>query len=237
MKEVLKLIETKKRQFSQLALFKYMQDTSIDPRQRLAWAPCFAPVAMPFTDLLRNDFRREPANCELQEIINKHTYEDETHYIWFLDDLKRLGFNESQSFTDNLQFFWGSETEKTRQVCYRISHLIYKADPVTILAVIESIEATGHVIFSHSTPAAMELQKITKQPYVYFGQHHLSRETGHTMGTESIENLLDNLQITETQKIDAFNAVEQVFKVVTDCVNELLMYAQNHPVKQLIRLS
>ena len=36
MKEVLELIEKRKQEFAQLSLFKFMQDKSIDPIQRLA---------------------------------------------------------------------------------------------------------------------------------------------------------------------------------------------------------
>jgi hypothetical protein len=40
---------------------KLLQDKSIDPRQRLAWAPTFAPFAMSFKDFNRTILRKEPA--------------------------------------------------------------------------------------------------------------------------------------------------------------------------------
>ena len=48
MKEVFALIEKKQQEFAQLHLFKFMQDTSLTPRQRLAFAPCLAHFVMSF---------------------------------------------------------------------------------------------------------------------------------------------------------------------------------------------
>lgn len=235
MKRVLALIEKKKQEFAQLPLFQFMQDKSIDPRQRLAWAACYAPIGMGFTDLSKYVFRKEPPDSKIQEIINNHTYEDETHYVWFLEDLEKLGFNQSQKFSDFLKFIWSKETEKTRQVVFQIGLCGFQADPFMALAVIETIEATGNVIFTNTTQVAQELQQITKQTYRYFGQHHLNRETGHAMGTNDVEQLLESMQLTEEQKTKAFELVEKVFEVVSESMNELLTYAENHPVEPSVK--
>jgi hypothetical protein len=97
MKEVLDLISTKKQQFSQLPFFQFLQDENIDPRQRLAFAPCFAPFVMGFGELNKYVWRQEPTTDPIQSLINQHTYEDDGHWIWFLEDLQKLGFDCSAS--------------------------------------------------------------------------------------------------------------------------------------------
>ncbi len=92
MKEVLAFIEKKKQEFAQVQFMKFLQDKSIDSRQRLAWAPAFAPFAMSFKDFNRDILRKEPADSQLQEMINQHSYEDGRHWVWFLEDMKVMGY-------------------------------------------------------------------------------------------------------------------------------------------------
>ena len=54
MEKVLALIEKKKQEFAKSELFEFMRDKSIDPRQRLAFAPCIAPFTMGFGDREHN---------------------------------------------------------------------------------------------------------------------------------------------------------------------------------------
>lgn len=237
MKEVLIRIEKNKQEFANLPLFQYLQNNSIHPRQRLVWAPCFTHMAMDFTDLLKYNFRKEPADNKIQELINEHTYEDETHYVWFLEDLEKLGLNQSQKFTDSLKFIWGQEIEKTRQICKEVALLIFKAEPAIVLAVVEAIEATGNVIFTNTKPVAEELQKITKEQYQYFNHHHLSRETGHTMGTNEVESFIESIELTDEQRNQAFQAVDKLFALVTEAMNEMMVYAKNHPIEQAVKVA
>lgn len=232
MKEVLTFIESKKQEYAQLPLFEFMRDKSIDPKQRLAWAPCFAPLAMNFTDLNRHVFRKEPTNNKIQEIINRQTYQEETHYLWFLQDLKKLGFDHSQNFSDSLKFMWSEETDKTRLTCLQTALLTFQADPILVLAVIEVIEATAHVIFSHTTQVAEELQKITNQKYVFFGQHHSDEEVIHF---DDIQQFLESIELTYEQKAKAFEMITKEFEIVTEFTNELMAYAEKYPVKEQLK--
>ncbi|TVP60297.1 MAG: hypothetical protein EA343_17745 [Nodularia sp. (in: Bacteria)] len=232
MKEVLELIEKRKQEFAQLPLFKFMQDKSIDPMQRLAWAPCLAPFSMGFGQLNRLDFRKEPTNNPIQLIINKHTYEDDHHWKWFLEDLEKLGLNHSMKFSAALDFFWGEETQKTRQICHQIALHTFQAEPIVVLAAIEAIEATGNVALSLTAQVAEELQQDTKQNYRYFGQHHLCVETGHAVGTDNLQHFVEELQLTEEQKTKAFELVEKVFEVFSGSMEEMMAYANKSTIKQ-----
>lgn len=232
MKEVLAFIEQKKQEFAQLQLFQYLLDKSIDPKQRLAWAPCVAPFAMSFGQLNKYDLRKEPTDNPIQKLINKHTYEDDHHWIWFLEDLEKLGLNQSMNFSDSMKFYFGEETYKIRQVCHQIALYTFQAEPIVMLAAIEAIEATGNVTLARTAQVAQELEQITKQSYRYFGQDHFCVETGHTTGTNDIEQFLERIQLTEEEKTKAFTVVEKVFEVFTEAMNEMMAYAERHPIEE-----
>ena len=237
MKEVLALVEKRKQEFAQLPFFRFMQDKSIDPRQRLAWAPCVAPFAIGFGQLNRFDFRKEPTDEPIQKLINRHTYEDDHHWVWFLEDLEKLGLNHLMKFSDAMRFYWGEETYKTRQVCHQIALYTFRSEPVVVLAAIEAIEATGNVALAVTAQVAQELEQITRQKYRYFGEDHFCVETGHTTGTDDIEKLLESIQLTQKQRAKAFEVVEKVFEVFTEATNEMRAYAEKHPIVQPLKAS
>ncbi|WP_017318693.1 hypothetical protein [Mastigocladopsis repens] len=237
MKEVLALVEKRKQEFAQLPFFKFLQDKSIDPRQRLAWAPCATPLVMGFGQLNRYDLRKERTDEPIQELINRHTYEDDHHWVWFLEDLEKLGFDHSMKFSDAMRFLWGKETYKTRQVCHQIALHTFRSEPIVVLAAIEALEATGNVAFTLTAQVAQELQQMTNQKYRYFGQYHFCVEIGHVTGTDDIEKLLESIQLTEEQKAKAFEVVEKVFEVFTEAVNEMMAYAEKHSIVQQFKAS
>jgi hypothetical protein len=230
MKEVLALIEQKNQEFAKLSLFQFMQNKSIDPLQRLAWAPCLAPFAMIFGDLNKYILRDELSHSKIQDIINKHTYEDDHHWKWFLDDLEKLGFDRSMKFSDAMKFFWSDETEKTRQVCNQMIALSYEAEPIMKLVVIEVIEATGTVALPMMAQVSRELEQTETKNYIYFGEHHCKVETGHATGIPDIEQFIESLVLTEDEKTKAFEIVEKLFQSFSESIEEMMTFAQNHTI-------
>lgn len=235
MKKVLDLIQNKKQEFASLPLFEFMKDSKIDPKQRLSFAPCGAHFVMSFADLNKYVFREDSPSNRLQELINSHTYEDDHHLMWFLEDLEKLGFAHTLSFPDALRFLWGEQTKHTRQLSYRLAGYALQAEPLLKLVIIETIEALGNVFFSCTTQVALELQEITKQEYRYFGNVHLNVEKGHTTGTSDVNKLLEDIQLTEETRKEAFELVEKVFQVFAELVNELLEYAKAYPISQQVQ--
>jgi hypothetical protein len=235
MKEVLELIQEKKEEFAKLPLFKFMQNSSIDPLKRVAWAPCLAPFAMHFKDLNALALREEPAATLLQEMINKHTYEDGRHWAWYLSDIEALQINFSMRFTDVLKFLWGKETEKTRQLCYDLYALCkLQKDPIIKLSVIESIEVTGTVALAALAQLGNELEQLTNKKFRYLSAYHLGVETGHIQGGTSYEetdNFLHTIQLTDEQIIKAFEAVNIVFHGFSESMNEMMEYAEKHSIE------
>ncbi|MBD2772767.1 hypothetical protein [Iningainema tapete] len=224
MQEVLALIEDKKQEYAQLPLFEFMQDKSIDPKQRLSFAPCMAHFIMSFSDLNKYVFREKQPVSKIQHIINEHTYEDDHHWAWFVTDLEKLGFNQQLNFTQALRFLWSEQTKVTRQLSYELSAYTLQADPVMKIVAIEAIEATGNILFSRTAEIAAELKAITKQEYIYFGDFHLNLETGHAVVTSG-EDLLTKIELTPEQLSSAFRVVEKVFSIFSEWTHELLAYA------------
>lgn len=231
MEEVLALLEKKKQEFAQTPFMKFLQDKSIDPRQRLAWAPAFAPFAMSFKDLNRVILRKEPATSRLQEMINQHTSEDGRHWIWFIQDLKLMGYDYSINYTDTLKFLWSEETQKVRSLINNLFAMCtFEEDILMKLAVIEAIEATGTVALFEIAEVGKELQQITEQHHPYFGESHYAKETGHIQAEmDDVEDFVKSIKLTEAQREKAFALVEKVFVDFTDALNEMSEFAKNHP--------
>jgi hypothetical protein len=228
MKEILALIESKKREFSQLPFFEYLRDQSIAPTQRLAFAPCAAPFIMSFGELNRLVFRDEPTADPIQEIINKHTYEDDHHWLWFLEDLGKLGLNPSEPFTKTLELLWSEETSASRRAAYELYHLTVDAEAIQKLIAIECVEATGNTFLASSSKIIRELQIFPEQEYRFFGAGHLIVDTGHTYCSPKAMQLVESVKLTEASKKESFRLIEHIFTVFTNFVNELLIYSKAH---------
>ncbi|HIK08272.1 MAG TPA: hypothetical protein IGS40_26920 [Trichormus sp. M33_DOE_039] len=233
MKAVLALIEQKKQEFAKLPICEFLKDKSIDPRQRLAFAPCITPFVMNIWEVNKYFFRVEPTNDPIQKLINVHSYEDDHHFLWYYEDMEKLGFNQSMTYLDALKFIWGPENEKARRVCYKMSAYAYEADPVLKLAIIESNEATGNVVLSLTAEVVRELQQITGENYRYFGDYHLAVETGHAMGTPDVEILIESIEISKEMEEKACYLVEEVFAAFTEMLNEWMAYVKAHKLDQV----
>jgi hypothetical protein len=228
MEEILDFIEKKKREFSQLPFFEYLRDQRINPKQRLAFAPCAAPFIMSFGELNKLVFRDEPTHDPIQEIINKHTYEDDHHWLWFLEDLEKLGLNPSEPFTKTLRFLWGEEASASRRVAYELYRHTIDATAIQKLVAIESVEATGNTFLAVSSKLIRELQSAPEQEYNFFGAGHLLVDTGHTYCSPKAKKLIGSVVLTETSKQESFALVNHIFAIFADFVNELLVYAKTH---------
>ncbi|MCJ8280966.1 MAG: hypothetical protein MJK14_14060 [Rivularia sp. ALOHA_DT_140] len=220
------LIEEKNYEYAQLPLFKFLEDKTIDPIKRLSFAPCIAHFILSFGDLNKYVFRENQPVTKLEYMINEHTYEDDHHWPWFITDLEKLGFNSQMSFTQVLRFLWSEQSKVSRQLSYQLSAYTLHAEPIIKIAAIEAIEATGHVLFSRTSQVASELTEITGQKYTYFGEFHFNLESGHAMGTEGGENFLASIKLTDSQRHEAYEVVNNVFSIFTDWTHELLTYAQ-----------
>lgn len=231
MKEILGHIENRKEEFAKLPLFEYMRDTSIDPRQRLAWAPCVAPFAMGFAELNKNVFRDDRISDPVQIIINEHTREDDHHWLWFLEDIQRLEMNLPLKFTDALRFLWGEETRISRWVIEQLYRYTFEASTMQKLVVIQVIEATGNVANSVTALVSKELKQTKNKKLLYFGDVHLSVEPGYVIALSEIDKFTKEIELTQDEKNEYLKLAETIFNLFTELTNALLLYAKNHQLE------
>jgi thioredoxin reductase len=226
MKNILGYIDQKKHEFAKLPFFNFLQDKTVSPQKRLSFGPCAAPFIMSFGELNKSVLRDESSDDQLQQLINKHTHEDDHHWVWFLGDLRKLGLDESMRFTDVLRFVWGQETQRTRNLCRKLIEYASQATPIQKLIVIEVIEATAQVAAAHIAPVAKELESFTKKTYRYFGEQHLAAESGHAADSPESEHFIQNLKLSDVEIAQAYEVVDEIFNVFTEFTNELLRYAK-----------
>ncbi len=233
MKYVLKHITQKKKEFSQLPFFDYLRDESIAPKQRLAFAPCAAPFIMSFGELNKNVFRDESSNDPLQAIINKHTYEDDCHWIWFLEDLEKLGLNRGLSFRDALTALWNEETVCAQHVAHELYHYTHQCSPSQKLVVIEVVESTANVLLTASAKIIQSLEAQTHLKYRYFGSGHLDVDAAHTYCSDHIVEVIEGIELTEADRAEKLEIIDRMFAVFAAFTDEMLAYAKTHPISSL----
>ncbi|MDJ0572190.1 MAG: hypothetical protein QNJ53_24540 [Pleurocapsa sp. MO_192.B19] len=236
MKDILALIAEKQQTYSQLPFFQFLQDDSIHPIKRLAFAPCASPFIMSFTDLCKYILRQEPTNDKIQAILNQHTYEDDFHWQCFLEDMEKLGFNCSLQFNDALRFLWSEETKASRLLSYELYKYIAQSEPIEKLVILEAIEATANVCLSLTKQITDKLQLSNSQEYKFFGDYHLNLENTHNAHSHDLITFINNIYISEKTRQKCVGLVEKVFELFTQWTDSLLRYAQGYQLSQTSNL-
>jgi hypothetical protein len=169
--------------------------------------------------------RVEPSSDPCQRIINAHTYEDDHHWPWYLEDFAKLGHDRlGRTPGRTLRFLWSDATIQNRMLSHRLAHLIWGAEPVVRLAIVEAIEETGQVLFSLTTKLAVAVQAQTGIELRYCGEFHAQLESGHAMNSDHAE--LATIVLNPDQRADALSRVDQVFDLFSAWTHELLRYAE-----------
>jgi hypothetical protein len=233
MRDVLAYIQEQKRAFAALPVFEFMRDPSVPPEQRLALAPCMAHYVMTFADVNVYVLRQEPALDRYQELVNIHTYEDASHWPWYVEDLQRLGLDREHMLSEVLEFLWGEATVRSRVLSYEMCRLILQGSSLHRLAICECVEETGNVFLGIAADIGRDLQRTTQVEYVYYGPHHFGCESGHTMGTPGVERLLEEIELTDGQRAECRALVQRVFQLYASFVAELHAFALGHPIEEL----
>ncbi|MEM9089299.1 MAG: hypothetical protein AAGC93_11205 [Cyanobacteria bacterium P01_F01_bin.53] len=235
MKEILAYIEKKQASYAELPFFDFLRDRATSPEQRLAFAPCFAFFVMGFGELNKHAFRVEPTTDPVQAMINQHTYEDDSHWVWFLEDLKKLDVDYALNLSDALKFLWSEENNFSRWTTYRLYQLTFQADPIQKLVVIEAIEATADIFLGLTSQIADELQGLSQQEYKYFGQHHYNIDANHTIHSDEAAHKVEDVVVPEAFYSSAYELVDEVFALFTEFSESLHGYCVKTPVHQNLR--
>ena len=225
MKAVLQHILRLKRDYARLPFFDHLRNEELPAVERLSFFPCMAPFILSFGDLNRHVLRLEPSNDPYLKMINAHTYEDDHHWPWYLEDFAKLGHDRHrQRPTETFRALWSDATIQSRMLSHRLAHLIWGAAPAVRLAIVEAIEETGNVLFALTSKLATVVERETGSELRYCGEFHFQLESGHAMNNEHAE--LARIALDDELRADAIERVEQVFAWFTDWTHELLRYAR-----------
>ncbi|MCB1616442.1 MAG: hypothetical protein KDI30_10550 [Pseudomonadales bacterium] len=225
MKRILQYIQDKNNAFGNLPIFDYLQDDSIAAEKRLIFAPYMAHFVFSFMDINRFVLRDLSSDGEFQDMVNIHTHEDANHWPWYLEDIKRLGFERNMSFGAFLRFLWSDHSIKSRMITYEMVALIRKASSIEKVIIVEVVEMTGNVFLSRTRDVCLSLDE--PEAYLYYGQNHLNCESGHHMGTRQVEKKLRSIELGEQQYFKGKVLVDEVYKLYHDFADEMFEFV-NH---------
>lgn len=226
MKRVLDLIAEKTILHSQLPFYQFLRNTSIPPQDRMAFAPCFTFFVMNFSELNRHVLREEPTTDPIQALINEHSYEDEAHWIWFLEDLQKLGYEGNMSFTEAAKFIWSDDTIVQRRVVRWMFQEGTLAKPIHRLVLVEAIENIAGIFLPTTKLVTEQFKTSAPQTCRYFGSLHSLSDAGHEMHSTEMEDFIGNLPLTDEEYVEAVRLVEDTFDIFADLVSDLLAHAK-----------
>jgi hypothetical protein len=224
MRRVMRAIFEAKRAYADRPLFQFMRDETLSPRDRLAFFPCMAPFILAFGDLNKYVMRDEASTDPHQRLVNQHTYEDDHHWPWYLEDLTALGFDRSAATSQVLMFLYSDRTSVNRMLMPKLAHLLYDATPVERLAIIEAIEETGNVLFSLTAGLARRIEAEEHITLRYLGDFHFQLETGHAMSGADHRELAE-IALDDAQRARCLIHVGRVFEYFNEWTDELLAFA------------
>jgi hypothetical protein len=192
----------------------------------MAFAPCFAFFVMSFAELNRYVLRETSTTNQVQSIINEHTYEDEDHWIWYLEDLRKLGYDANISFSEAMRFIWSDEMVMQRHVVRWMWQTATMAEPIHRLVLVEAIEATADVFLATTRAVTNELQASNQIDCCYFGELHSDTDAGHTMHSDEMEDSLADIPLPPGAMEEAIRIVNETFAMFENLMSDLLAHAK-----------
>lgn len=208
MQSILDLIEQRRAAYERHPFIRFLRDDRLSAQKRLSYAPWSSYFVLSFSEFNREYLHgADDAGDEHQQIVNRHADEDSTHFRWFLHDLKVLGYDVECRFTDTLEFLWGKGGHRTRELSHYVSAVARDADPKLRLVIIEAVEAMGNVWLTATLEASRHHPQ--RDRLLYFGQHHLDRETGHAIGTTP--EVVQHVELSAPQREEATIIVDGLF--------------------------
>lgn len=151
----------------------------------------------------------EPAGTDvLKQVINEHVREDRTHAGLFMRDFRRLELDKVWGVTRASTLLWSLWASPTLDPAFagqsqRVRSLVSRTDewPPFRYLHIEQLERDGHLLFSAAASKVAEIKQQRGVSAVYFGMHHLERESGHVGGSEFHDVMLRPEQLAHAQEI------------------------------------
>lgn len=225
MKEVIDYIEKQRLKFERLPFFTELLDNENLPcEQRLAWGPGTVPFIMGYSDLNKEVFRNEANDADpAQHDLNMHTYEEDFHWQWMLDDLDILGANPNLTFSDAVRLIWSPDFRVSREVPLRLTSLVRTTDTHGVFAIVEAIEAVSVTMFQHCQGIRLSNGKECQ----FFGTKHYLAESGHGIKSEECKTAQE-IRLTDEARQAYCALVDQVFELFAKWVDSLCDFAAKY---------
>lgn len=230
MRQVLDYIESRSERFAQEPMFEYLRDDRIPVEQRICFMPMMAHFVFSFMDVNQYILRNEAIDTDYQRLVNIHSYEDATHWPWWVSDMQSAGLDKPCRFTDALRFAWSDATRRSRMLTYDAIAIIAKATPTQLLAIVETIESTGYRFLS--TTAAV-CSQLAGNPYIYYGSRHARVESGHHMGTDAAVDYLAAIELSDDERRATLAIVDRLYRSYTEFVAEMYDWVCRHDIAEL----
>ena len=224
MRAILAAIEERKQAFATQPFFAFLRHETIEPEQRLAFYPCMAHWIMSFADLNKYFLRAEAAGDELQQRVNVYSHEDDDHWLLYIEDFRKLGYQRMFDGTDWLNFLWGEETRANRMLSYRIVHLVMGASSVQRLAIVEAIEAAANVFFPLTLRLAEQIEERTGVELRYLGHFHFNLEAEHAGAGD--HDSLARIELDAATRHSTLEMVGEIFDLFEHWATEVLRFAE-----------
>jgi hypothetical protein len=230
MDDVFRLVSMRAERLAMHPLLGWLREARVPLDRRLAILPALAPFAMGYRDVCRLALRYPSPAGDLEAAINEHAAEDATHSRLFLQDWVALGLDEQLGWSTSDVLWWlflAPETAATRRAATQILALPATdgGDPLVRGAWAEAIEACGAVFFTTAAPLAGQLTGSTGQEYLYLGDYHLARESGHIDSAE----LFAAQRLSDPQRAQATAAVNCIFGIFEQVFDAMLEYGTGYP--------
>lgn len=232
MRHVLDYIRVRSERFAQEPMFEYLRDDRIPTEQRICFMPMMAHFVFSFMDVNQYILRNEAIDTPYQRLVNIHSYEDASHWPWWVRDMKSAGLDKSCSFTDAMLFAWSDATRRSRMLTYDVIAIVTKATPIQLLAIVETIESTGSKFLSTTAEVCGQLDP---NPYIYYGGRHANVESGHHMGTDGAVGYLEAIELSSEDRRETLAIVDRLYQAYTDFVAEMHAWVLGHDLAELQR--
>jgi hypothetical protein len=224
MQAIISRIDVKQKEYENHAFFtQLLSNQNIPGQRRLSWAPSIIPFIMGYSDINKYIFRKEKdvGQAEpLQALLNAHTYEEDFHWQWMLNDLGLLDADKKMSLSDAVRVMWSDDLKHSRRLCLELAALAVNAPTYCVFAMVESIEAVSITIFKHCQGIATGNGKECE----FFGKKHYVAESSHSI--KSPEFTASKLPtLSDMERIEALAMVERVFALFDEWSHSLLRYA------------
>ena len=202
------------RFLQQHPIFALLRDESLPPERRLAWAPYIVPFNMGYRDFNINVIRGPADTTDpIQKVLNVHSYEEEFHWHWLLEDLATLGFNPELPLHATVRLLWSEELTVARTLPTRLAVLCARAPSSHKYAVVESIESTSIALYTLTKTIRVPGKRLA-----FFGEHHWEAESAHTALSD--EDPCKDIVLSPEERRGALACVDAVYQGFAEWADE-----------------